>query len=127
MMPWKLMATFGSYIFGWLVGYSGLLGPIAGVMITDYFLLRKTRLELDDLYIRGGRYEFMRGKNPRAILALFAGIIVALIGLIIPALHWLYDYAWFVGFAVASMIYFVTMRREVVEEMPAVVTPVSPQ
>ncbi|MBV8829297.1 MAG: cytosine permease, partial [Acidobacteriaceae bacterium] len=127
MMPWKLLSDFNTYIFGWLVGYSGLLGPIAGVMITDYFLLRKTRLELDDLYIRDGRYEFVKGKNPRAILALLAGVIIALIGLIIPALHWLYDYAWFVGFAVASAVYFVSMRREVLEKLPATVAPVSSQ
>jgi cytosine/uracil/thiamine/allantoin permease len=47
MMPWKLMSTFGSYIFGWLIGYSGLLGPVAGIMVADYFLIRGTaRIQL---------------------------------------------------------------------------------
>ena len=64
MMPWKLMATFGSYIFGWLVGYSGLLGPVAGIMVTDYFFIRGKRLEVSSLYRRGGPYEYNGGINP---------------------------------------------------------------
>ena len=55
MMPWKLMGDFSDYIFGWLVGYSGLLGPIAGIMIADYFVLRKCELDVDALYRRGRR------------------------------------------------------------------------
>jgi NCS1 family nucleobase:cation symporter-1 len=105
MMPWKLLSDFNAYIFGWLVGYSGLLGPIAGVMITDYFLVRKCRLDLTDLYRRGGVYEFSKGVNYRAIVALGLGVVVALIGLLVPSLHWLYDYAWFVGFFVAGSVY----------------------
>src|SRR5437879_4949876 len=53
MMPWKLLGDFSAYIFGWLVGYSGLLGPIAGIMIVDYFLVRRKHLEVGDLYRRG--------------------------------------------------------------------------
>src|SRR5258707_8358550 len=64
MMPWKLLDTFSSYIFGWLVGYSGLLGPIAGVMIADYFVYRHRELVVDDLYRRGGRYEYESGLDP---------------------------------------------------------------
>ena len=60
-MPWKLLGTYGSYIFGWLVGYSGLLGPIAGIMIADYFIVRKRVLKVDDLYRRGGEYEYRNG------------------------------------------------------------------
>ena len=84
MMPWKLMSTFGSYIFGWLIGYSGLLGPVAGIMVADYFLIRGTRLDTVSLYRRGGPYEYTRGINPRAIVALVAGVVVALIGLAVP-------------------------------------------
>src|SRR4051812_26527614 len=61
MMPWKLLTDFNSYIFGWLVGYSGLLGPIAGVMIIDYFLIRKTNLDVSSLYRRNGIYEYRNG------------------------------------------------------------------
>jgi NCS1 family nucleobase:cation symporter-1 len=110
MMPWKLLTDFSSYIFGWLVGYSGLLGPIAGVMIADYFVVRKSRLNVDDLYRRGGAYEYENGVNWRAVVALVAGIAIALLGLVIPPLRWLYDYAWFVGFGVSGAIYVLLMQ-----------------
>jgi NCS1 family nucleobase:cation symporter-1 len=110
MMPWKLLSDFNSYIFGWLVGYSGLLGPIAGVMIADYFILRKSRLVVGDLYRRQGEYEYSSGFNYRALASLAAGIVVALVGLVVPSLHWLYDYAWFVGFFVAAGFYVALMR-----------------
>jgi NCS1 family nucleobase:cation symporter-1 len=110
MMPWKLMSTFGNYIFGWLIGYSALLGPIAGIMIADYFLLRRTRLDTDSLYRREGAYEYSRGIHPSAIAALVLGVFAALIGLAIPSLRSLYDYAWFVGFFVASAIYLLLAR-----------------
>src|SRR5271170_3468475 len=109
MMPWKLMATFGSYIFGWLVGYSGLLGPVAGIMVTDYFFIRGKRLEVSSLYRRGGPYEYNSGINPRAIAALAAGVFIALIGLRVPSLRWLYDYAWFVGFGTSALVYLLLM------------------
>jgi NCS1 family nucleobase:cation symporter-1 len=112
MMPWKLMATFGSYIFGWLVGYSGLLGPVAGIMVADYFLLRHRQLDLQSLYRRNGLYEYRRGFNPRALIALAAGVVAALIGLFLPPLRFLYDYAWFVGFFLSAAFYLVLMRGQ---------------
>jgi len=111
MMPWKLLSNFSDYIFGWLVGYSGLLGPIAGIMIADYFILRKCKLDVDALYHADGKYAYTRGVNWNAIVALAAGIAVALIGLVVPSLRWLYDYAWFVGFFVAGILYLSLMRR----------------
>jgi NCS1 family nucleobase:cation symporter-1 len=110
MMPWKLLTSFSSYIFGWLVGYSGLLGPIAGVMIADYFLVRRARLKVDDLYRRGGAYEYEGGVNMKAVVSLVAGVVVALAGLVEPPLRWLYDYAWFIGFGVSGAVYFVLMQ-----------------
>ena len=110
MQPWKLMANYGSYIFGWLVGYSGFLGPIAGVLICDYFLVRKKHLALQDLYLRGGQYEYSRGFNWQAIAALAAGAAVAFIGLAVPLLRVLYNYAWFVGFAVSFFTYLALMK-----------------
>jgi NCS1 family nucleobase:cation symporter-1 len=112
MMPWKLIATFGSYVFGWLVGYSGLLGPVAGIMVADYFLIRRTQLDLYSLYHRGGPYEYSRGINPRALIALAAGVFGALIGLAVPVLRFLYDYAWFVGFFLAAALYYALMLTE---------------
>jgi NCS1 family nucleobase:cation symporter-1 len=110
MMPWKLLESYSAYIYGWLIGYSGLLGPIAGVMIADYFLIRRAVLDVGDLYRRGGAYEYSSGFNYRAIWALAAGVAVALLGLAIPAVHFLYEYAWFVGFFVAAAVYYAAMK-----------------
>jgi len=111
MMPWKLLSDYNSYIFGWLVGYSGLLGPIAGIMIADYFLVRKRTLDVEALYQRGGAYEYQSGFNHRALWALGLGILVALCGLLYHPLRWLYDYAWFVGFVVSAGAYSVLMQH----------------
>lgn len=109
MMPWKLLADYSAYIFGWLVGYSGFLGPIAGILIADYFVVRKRELNVQALYTRGGEYEYTKGFNPKAILALAAGVFVALIGLLVEQVRFLYDYAWFVGFGVAFIAYVMMM------------------
>lgn len=106
MQPWKLMADYGSYIFGWLVGYSGFLGPIAGVMICDYFVVRRTILSAESLYRRNGDYEYSGGFHWQAVAALAMGVGVAFVGVFVPALHVLYNYAWFVGFAVSFAAYF---------------------
>jgi nucleobase:cation symporter-1, NCS1 family len=105
MQPWKLMSSYGNYIFGWLVGYSGFLGPIAGVLICDYFVIRQKKLSAQDLYERGGQYEYSHGIHWRAIFSLAAGAGVAFIGLFVPKLRVLYNYAWFVGFAVSFFSY----------------------
>ena len=110
MMPWRLLHDFSSYIFGWLVGCSALLGPIAGIMICDYYLVRHRELIVEDLYRRGGAYEHQNGFNIWALLALAAGVGIALAGLAVPAVRWLYDYAWFVGFAVSGCLYYLLMR-----------------
>ena len=111
MMPWKLMGDYSSYIFGWLVGYSGLLGPVAGTMIADYFIVRRRELNVRDLYRRGGEYEYSRGINPKALVSLGLGVAVALVGLAVPSLRFLYDYAWFVGFGVSAASYLALMGR----------------
>jgi NCS1 family nucleobase:cation symporter-1 len=107
IMPWKLLSDYGTYIFGWLIGYSSFLGPIAGIFIADYWIVRKARLSLSDLYAANGIY----GRwNPWALVALAAGVAVALVGLVLPGLRVLYDYAWFVGFGVAFLVYALAMR-----------------
>ena len=110
MCPWKLLATPDSYIFGWLVGYSGLMGPIAGIMVCDYFLIRHTELDVNSLYHREGAYHYTKGINPRAVIALVLGVSIALIGLAVKSLHFLYDYAWFVGFFMAGIVYILLMK-----------------
>jgi nucleobase:cation symporter-1, NCS1 family len=105
MQPWKLLASYGNYVSGWLVGYSGFLGPVAGILICDYFVRRRTKLVPADLYRRGGAYEFSSGINWKAIIALVAGAAVAFVGLVYAPVRVLYDYAWFVGFGVSFFTY----------------------
>ena len=119
MQPWRLLASYGSYIFTWLVGYSGFLGPIAGVLICDYFVVRKTLLATEDLYRRGGQYEYLGGFNWSAIAALAAGAGVAFVGLVVPPLRVLYDYAWFVGFLVSFVVYSLLINRAAIVAQPA--------
>lgn len=120
MMPWKLLSDPSMYIFNWLNVYSGFLGPIAAVMIADYFVLRKTELDLEDLYRTDGKYSFTKGVNVPAMLALAAGVGVALVGKVIPSFAWLFNYAWFVGFAVSFVAYLVFMKAVPAPEDAAV-------
>ena len=110
MQPWRLLADPSGYIFKWLVGYSGGLGSIAGVLIADYWLVRGRRLVLGDLYRTEGAYTYANGWNWRAAAATVLGCGLAWIGLVVPALRPLYDYAWFVGFAASMATYVVLMR-----------------
>jgi len=120
IMPWKLLESAGAYLFVWLVGYSSLLGPIAGILVADYFFVRRCRLNVSALYQRDGDYEYHRGWNPYAILALVIGIAPSLpgfltaIGVIDNApgfLVQIYDYAWFVGAFASATSYYLFMRK----------------
>jgi NCS1 family nucleobase:cation symporter-1 len=110
LMPWKLLADYRTFILGWLGGYAAFLGPVAGIMICDYFVIRRRVLVVDDLYLRGGAYEYSNGFNWFAVIALALGAGTALVGLVVPSLRVLYDYSWFVGFAVAFISYYILMR-----------------
>src|SRR5262249_7194436 len=105
LQPWRLLADPSGYIFKWLVGYSGGLGAIAGVLIADYWLVRRKRLALADLYRPRGAYTYASGWNWRAVLSTLLGCTLAWIGLAVPALKPLYDYAWFVGFGAAAVLH----------------------
>ena len=102
IQPWKLLADPSGYIYTWLLGYSGGLGSIAGVLIADYWIVRRSELRLEDLYLENGVY---RGWNGRAIGATALGCALAWCGLLVPMLRPLYDYAWFVGFFAAGLAY----------------------
>ncbi|MBM4391578.1 MAG: NCS1 family nucleobase:cation symporter-1 [Deltaproteobacteria bacterium] len=111
MLPWKLLASAGAYIFTWLIGYSALLGPIAGIMVADYWLHRKQGLDVRELYRVDGRY---KGTNWIAIRALVLGVLPNVPGFLKAAglregppdfFDELYVYAWFVGFAIAFVDY----------------------
>lgn len=117
IMPWKLLSSAESYIFNWLIGYSALLGPIAGIMIADYFLYRNKELDVPDLYRPTGRYA---GTNPIAVVALVSGILPNVPGFLksaglvasVPAVfESLYVYAWFTGFLIAGALYLAGMKR----------------
>ncbi len=122
MMPWKLLATAEAYTYTWLIGYSALLGPISGILITDYFVIRRMKLVAEDLYRVSGSYEFRRGFNPLALIALAAGSLPCLPGFLnalgrvnketIAHTGWdsLYESAWFFGFLTASGVYLVLMK-----------------
>jgi NCS1 family nucleobase:cation symporter-1 len=118
MQPWRLLADPKGYIFTWLVGYSGGLGSIAGVLIADYWIVRRRTLDLADLYLPEGRYG---GWNPAGVVATLVGCALAWGGLVVPFLKPLYDYAWFVGFFAAGGLYLVlsALRRR----GPATATP----
>ncbi len=118
IFPWKLIETTEGYIFSWLIGYSALLGPIGGIVIVDYFFVRRTRIDLEALYRTDGRFWYARGFNPVAVVALIAGVAPNVPGFLqamsfvdnVPGfLASLYTYAWFVGFAVAGLVYGVGM------------------
>jgi len=112
LMPWKLLANYNTFILGWLGGYAAFLGPVAGIMICDYYIVRGRVLHVEDLYLRNGAYEYTRGFNWRALGALALGAGTALAGLVIPALRTLYDYSWFVGFAVSFAAYYALMKLQ---------------
>jgi NCS1 family nucleobase:cation symporter-1 len=117
IQPWKLIADPEGYIFKWLVAYSALLGAVGGVLIADYFLVRRARLDLPGLYLREGPYWYQGGFNPRAIVALVAGIapcvpgFLGTVGLAEVAPFWtsFYHYAWFLSFFVSFGVYAVLM------------------
>jgi NCS1 family nucleobase:cation symporter-1 len=118
IQPWKLIADPTGYIFRWLVAYSALLGAIGGVLIADYYIIRRTKLDLDGLYKSAGAYWYTGGFNPIALVALAAGIAPCIPGFLgtIGALEiaplWIsmYHYAWFISFLISSVCYAILMR-----------------
>lgn len=126
-MPWKLLATSGGYLFTWLGGYGTLLGAIAGILLTDYYLIRRTELNSADLYRRGGDYEYSGGWNLRAVVALLVGVLPCLPGYLVvsslvdkasvaPALVTLFNFGWFFSLAVSGAVYFFSMPRQAVAQ-----------
>jgi NCS1 family nucleobase:cation symporter-1 len=107
--PWELLADSKRYIDGWLIGYSGALGAIAGVLVVDYWLVRKKTLVLRDLYVPDGVYRYQGGWNPAAVIATLAGAAVALLGAFWEPMKVIYDWSWFIGFGLAGAIYYALM------------------
>jgi NCS1 family nucleobase:cation symporter-1 len=123
MMPWKLYADASAYIFTWLVGYSSLMGAIGGILIADYWIVRRRELSLPDLFKVHGRYTYTNGVNWRAMGCLVAAIVPVIPGFLRAAttpggqvpnpglMDTLYTYAWFVTFALSMSLYLLVTRR----------------
>jgi NCS1 family nucleobase:cation symporter-1 len=111
MMPWKMLEDKQKYLGDWLGGYGGILGSIAGVLIVDYWVIRKTRLHLRDLYTDEGAYAYDRGWHWPAVIATVAGCVVAISGRFVDPISFLYPYSWFLGFGVAGGLYYALARR----------------
>ncbi len=123
IFPWKLIADPNGYIFTWLIAYSSLLGPVGGIMIADYYFIRKQQLFTDDLYNAKGAYTFNNGFNNRAIISLLLGIIPNIPGFLLQIkvisstafplwISDLYHYAWFVGFFISGVSYMFLMKPQ---------------
>jgi nucleobase:cation symporter-1, NCS1 family len=120
MFPWKLMAA-GNYVFAWLGGYGLLLGAIGGVLVADYWLIRNRVLIVEDLYRRGGAYEYTNGWNPMAVIAVVIGVAPGVPGFFHAVGLWdappaifldLYHWTWFIGFVVAGAVYTAGMKAK---------------
>jgi NCS1 family nucleobase:cation symporter-1 len=124
MMPWKLYSDAAAYIFTWLIGYSSLMGALGGILIADYWIVRKQQLDLKDLFSVEGRYTYSNGFNMKAIAALVIAIAPVVPGFIKAAttpggqvpnpglFDTLYTYAWFVTFVLSFVVYLVLMRGQ---------------
>lgn len=121
-MPWKLLATSGNYLFTWLGGYGTLLGAIVGILLADYYLVRKGKLKVDDLYIRGGEYEYRNGWNRQALMAFTLGVLPCLPGYLAisgvvdinsVSAFWidLHSFGWFFSLAVAGLYYYLVTKK----------------
>jgi NCS1 family nucleobase:cation symporter-1 len=106
IVPWKLLDMYQ----GWLITYSGLLGAVAGVLICDYVVIRRGKLSLPDLYLQSGIYSYTRGVNRKAVIALAAGILLALAGTLDSRVRFLFDGAWFSAAGTSFVVYFALMR-----------------
>lgn len=120
IFPWKLLETAGGYLFTWLIGYSALLGPIAGILIADYFLLRKCNLNVDALFQHDSEYGANNGWNKAGLIALVLGVLPNLPGFCqaagiveqVPAIfNTLYSYAWIVGLFIAATVYLLLAKK----------------
>jgi len=109
IMPWELLDS----ISGILIFVSGLLGPVLGILLCDYYVVRKKELALAELYKPKGLYRFNQwGVNPAALIALLAGVGAAVVGMFVPEVYFLYKLSWFTGFAVAFGLYYILMPKQ---------------
>jgi NCS1 family nucleobase:cation symporter-1 len=118
IMPWRLMATAATYVTGWLGTSADLLGPVAGILVADYWLVHRKQLSVADLYKENGIYRYSGGYNLRAIVALVLALGVSQIGRIVEAMRWLTDIGWITGFVVGGLVYVVLQGSATREPVP---------
>jgi NCS1 family nucleobase:cation symporter-1 len=113
MMPWKLLETAGAYIFGWLGTYGIMLGPLAGIYIADYYIVKKRNIDVMALFsAEKGRYWYSGGFNSKAFIAWIAGAALPVIGKLVPAAKTLADNGYIISFVVAMVVYILIMKSE---------------
>lgn len=124
MMPWRLYADAAAYLFAWLLGYSSLMGALGGILIVDYWIIRRQQLLVDDLFRTDGAYRHWHGVNPRAVLALVLGVLLVMPSFLRAAVtpgglvadpglfDTVYTYAWFVTSALSALVYGGLMRGQ---------------
>ncbi|KAF8397773.1 hypothetical protein HHK36_016695 [Tetracentron sinense] len=116
--PWRLLHSSESFVYTWLVGYSALLGPIGGIILADYYLLRHTNIDVNALYSMNprGAYYYTGGYNLAAMVALVIGILPVIPGFLqkvgiltsIPdSFVGIYNNAWFFSFFAAGILYWI--------------------
>jgi NCS1 family nucleobase:cation symporter-1 len=140
MMPWRLYSDAAAYIFTWLIGYSSLMGALGGILIADYWIVRRQQLAVRELFLTNGRYAYVNGVNWRAIAALVLAVLPVVPGFIHAATtpggqvanptlpDKLYTYAWFVTFGLSFVLYLVLMRvraHATVTDSPAWTQPIT--
>jgi NCS1 family nucleobase:cation symporter-1 len=106
LCPWWLMNDISSL----LIFISGLLGPVLAVLLCDYFLIRKTELDISSLYRSQGAYTYTKGYNLIALFSIVAGAIFAVIGKWVPQLVWIFNLSWFSGFIFTFILYYLLMK-----------------
>jgi NCS1 family nucleobase:cation symporter-1 len=122
ILPWKLIADPHGYIFRWLIAYSALLGAVGGVMVADYYVIRRTKLKLSELFNRNGIYSYDKGWNLKAFLTLFIAVLPNLPGFLVQVdlisqsslpiwIDDLYNYAWFISFFISFVLYSIIMKK----------------
>jgi NCS1 family nucleobase:cation symporter-1 len=107
-VPW-LWFSDAARIFKVLNVIGGALGPVAGIMLVDFFVLRRKSYDVRSFYSRSGDYAYRDGWNVRGLLALAVGLFAALAGNVIPGLGGLANYGWFIGLAVGAVAYYLAM------------------
>ncbi|SFN33693.1 Permease for cytosine/purines, uracil, thiamine, allantoin [Variovorax sp. OV329] len=89
------------------------IGPLFGILIADFYLVRKQKVDVDALYTMSpkGAYWYTNGINRKAVGALIPSALIPTLCVLIPALHGAANYAWFIGMGLGFVSYLMLSRR----------------